>query len=185
MASHATAGRSGLYGLLAEFPSAQALLDAVLRTKSAGYSAIDAFTPYPVEKISEEVENHKKSKVPLLVLIGGATGAATAMALQYWTAAVDYPVNVGGRPLFSWPAFIPVTFELTILFAAFSAVIGMLALNGLPKPYHPVFNVAAFERALQDRYFLLIESRDPQFDVETTRGFLRGLGSEEVHDVEP
>jgi Alternative complex III, ActD subunit len=183
--SDATSGRAKLFGLLAEFKSAQALLDAVLRAKSAGYSTMDAFTPYPVEEISEEIENHKKSKVPLLVLLGGATGMLSAVALQYWTAAVDYPVNVGGRPPFSWPAFIPVTFELTILFAAFSAVIGMLALNGLPKPYHPVFNVAAFERALQDRYFLLIESSDPQFDVETTRGFLRDLGSKEVHDVDP
>lgn len=177
--------RSQLYGLLAEFPSAQALLDAILRAKSAGYSALDAFTPYPVEEVCEEIENHKKSKVPLLVLIGGFTGAVTAMALQYWTAAVDYPLNVGGRPLFSWPAFIPVTFEVTILFAAFSAVIGMLVLNGLPKPYHPVFNVEAFERALQDRYFLLIEARDPQFDTEATRGFLRDLGPKEVHDVDP
>ena len=180
-----TVSDSKLYGLMAEFPSAQALLDAVLRTKSEGYSSIDAFTPYPVEEICEEIEDHKKSKVSLLVLIGGVTGATCAMALQYYTAAIDYPLNIGGRPLFSWPAFIPVTFEMTILFAAFSAVIGMLALNGLPKPYHPVFNVPAFERALQDRYFLLIESSDPQFDTEATRSFLRDLGSEEVHDVDP
>ncbi len=177
--------KRGLYGLMGEFTSAQALYDALMRAKSEGYSAMDAFTPYPVEEISEEIENHEKSKVPLLVLIGGATGAISGMALQYWTAAVDYPLNIGGRPPFSWPAFIPVTFELTILFAAFSAVVGMLALNGLPKPYHPVFNVPAFERALQDRYFLLIESSDPQFDIETTRGFLQELGSEEVHDVDP
>jgi hypothetical protein len=184
MASHATAGRSGLYGLLAEFPSAQALLDAVLRTKSAGYSAIDAFTPYPVEKISEEVENHKKSKVPLLVLIGGATGAATAMALQYWTAAVDYPVNVGGRPLFSWPAFIPVTFELTILFAAFATVFGMLALNGLPMPYHPVFGAPRFALASRDRFFLCIEAADPKFDHDGTWRFLQRLQPRQVSEVE-
>ena len=173
-----------VYGLLAEYRSPQALLDAILRTKGEGYTAIDAFTPYPVEAVSEEIENHKKSKVSLVVLLGGLAGAAVGFGLQWWTAAVDYPLNIGGRPLLSWPAFIPVTFELTILFAAFSAVIGMFLLNKLPQPYHPVFNVPAFERALQDRCFLLIESRDLKFDLEATRSFLEELKPREVHDVD-
>ena len=176
---------SGLFGLMAEFGTAQELLDAVLTTKAEGYRAIDAFTPYPVEAISEEIEDHKKSKVSLIVLCGGLTGLGLAFALQTYTAVFDYPLNIGGRPPFSWPAFVPVTFELTILLAAFSAVIGMLALNKLPQPYHPVFNVPAFERALQDRYFLLVESHDPRFDVVATRAFLESLGPLEVHDVEP
>ena len=173
-----------VYGLMAEYRSPQALLDAILRTKGEGYTAIDAFTPYPVEAVSEEIENHKKSKVSLVVLLGGLTGAAVGFGLQWWTAAVDYPLNIGGRPLLSWPAFIPVTFELTILFAAFSAVVGMFLLNRLPQPYHPVFNVPAFDRALQDRCFLLIESRDPKFDLEVTRSFLEELKPREVHDVD-
>ena len=177
--------KAGLYGLMAEFGTPQQLLDAVLRTKGEGYREIDAFTPYPVEAICEEVEDHKKSKVSLIVLCGGLTGLGLSIFLQTYTAMVDYPLNIGGRPTFSWPAFVPVSFELTILFSAFSAVVGMLALNKLPQPYHPVFNVPAFERALQDRCFLLIESRDSRFDQEGTRSFLEGLEPLEVHDVDP
>lgn len=178
------AEKAGIYGLMAEFISPQALLDASLAAKREGYSVMDAFTPFPIEEVSEEIENHQPSKVPLVVLIGGLTGTAFGFGLQWWVSAVDYPLNIGGRPLFSWPAFIPVAFEATILFAAFSAVIGMIALNRLPEPYHPVFNVEGFERALQDRYFLLVESRDPEFDPEETRGFLAGLGPKEVHAVD-
>jgi len=179
-----TVDRPAKYGLLAEFRSPQALLDAVLRAKERGYRAMDAFTPYPVEAVSEEIENHRRSKVPLLVLLGGLAGAVAGFGLQYWTSAIDYPINVGGRPLNSWPAFVPVTFELTILFAAFAAVFGMFILNRLPEPYHPVFNVEGFERALQDRCFLLIESKDPEFELDETRSFLRELGPEEVHEVD-
>ena len=181
-----TSGAGGLYGHMAQFATAQELLDAVHATQAEGYDALDAFTPYPVEAVSEAIEHHRRSKVPLLVLIGGITGCLFGFGMQWYTAAVDYPVNIGGRPLLSWPAFVPVTFETTILFAAFTAVIGMFALNRLPEPYHPVFNVAAFERASQDRCFLLVESRDPKFDATATRSFLEGLsGVEEVHDVEP
>ena len=172
------------HGLLARFVTPKELLAAVKSAKREGYSAMDAFTPYPVEAISEEIENHRRSKVPLLVLIGGVTGALVGFGLQLWVSASAYPLNIGGRPYNSWPAFIPVTFELTILLAAFAAVIGMFALNRLPEPYHPVFNVEGFERATQDRCFLLIEAADPKFDAGTTREFLEGLGPEEVSDVE-
>ena len=177
-------GKTPIYGLLAEFVTPQELLDAVLKAKADGYSKMDAFTPYPVEAVSEEIENHKKSKVPLLVLIGGLVGAVGGFSFQLWISSSAYPLNIGGRPLNSWPAFIPATFELTILFAAFAAVVGMFALNKLPQPYHPVFNVPSFERATQDRCFLLIEAEDPKFDVEETRAFLEGLGPEEVSHVE-
>ena len=172
------------YGLMAEFLTPQALLDAVQRVKSEGFQKIDAFTPYPVEPVSEEIEDHKKSKVSLLVLLGGLTGAAVGFGFQLWISSAAYPLNIGGRPLNSWPAFIPATFELTILFAALSAVVGMFALNKLPEPYHPVFNVPNFERASQDRCFLLIEAADPKYDAEETRSLLESLGPEEVHDVE-
>ena len=177
-------GPTPTYGLLAEFVTPQALLDAVLAAKESGYRKMDAFTPYPVEPISEEIEDHKKSKVPLLVLIGGLTGATVGFLFQLWISASAYPLNIGGRPLNSWPAFIPATFELTILFASFAAVVGMFALNKLPQPYHPVFNVPSFERATQDRCFLLIEAADTEFDQQKTRTFLEGLGPEEVTDVD-
>ena len=177
-------GKTPIYGLLASFITPQALLDAVRAAKARGYSKMDAFTPYPVEPVSEEIENHKKSKVPLLVLIGGLTGAAAGFGLQLWVSSSAYPLNIGGRPLNSWPAFIPATFELTILFAAFAAVVGMFALNKLPQPYHPVFNVEGFERASQDRCFLLIEAEDAVFDPQETRTFLETLGPEEVSDVD-
>ena len=172
------------YGLLARFVTPQELLAAVKKAKREGYSAMDAYTPYPVEPICEEIENHRRSKVPLLVLLGGLTGAVVGFGLQLWVSSAAYPLNIGGRPYNSWPAFIPVTFELTILLAAFAAVIGMFALNKLPEPYHPVFNVAGFERATQDRCFLLIEAKDPKFHPEETRTFLESLGPEEVSDVE-
>lgn len=173
----------GLYGQMAEFRTPQKLLDAIHAAQEAGYTALDAYTPYPVEEVNHAI-CPKRSKVPLLVLIAGLTGAAVGFFLQYWTAGIDYPVNIGGRPLNSWPAFIPVTFETTVLFAAFTSAISMLALNGLPQPYHPVFNVERFERALQDRCFLVIESRDPKFNREKTAAFLRGLGPDEVFDVD-
>ena len=178
------AGAPRSYGLLAEFLTPQSLLDAIQRAKAEGYRALDAFTPYPVHAICEEIENHRKSKVPLVVLIGGVTGALVGFGMQYWISSAGYPLNIGGRPLNSWPAFIPATFEMTILFAAFSAVVGMFALNKLPEPYHPLFNVESFERATQDRCFLLVEAADPQFDPAATRSFLATLDAEEVHDVD-
>jgi hypothetical protein len=173
-----------LYGLLAEFHSPQALLDAVRRVHEEGYRAIDAYTPFPIEEVSEAI-GHRPSPLPILVFFGGLLGAAGGYLLQYWTNAVDYPLNVGGRPLHSWPSFIPVTFEMTILVAGLSAVLGMLALNKLPMPYHPVFNVPRFALASRERYFLSIQAVDPKFDHDATRAFLEELQPTEVFDVEP
>ena len=171
------------YGLAARFATPQELLEAIEETRARGYEQLDAYTPFPIEEVNEEVAHHKKSPVSKLVLAAGLTGAAVGFGMQWWISAVDYPLNIGGRPLLSWPAFIPVTFEVTVLFAAFTAAIGMIALNRLPEPYHPVFGVPGFERASIDRYFLVIESADPRFDAAGTRAFLAGLGAEEVHDV--
>ncbi len=171
-----------LYGLMAEFRTADQLLAATQRTRAAGYRKIDAYTPYPVEGLAEAL-NFRHTHISLIVFIGGLLGAVTGYALQYWTMAVDYPINVGGRPLNSWPMFVPVVFELTILFAALFAVFGMLALNGLPMPYHPVFNVERFLRASRDRFFLLIDGSDPKFDYDATRQFLQSLNPREVSDV--
>ena len=173
-----------VYGVLAEFKSPQRLLEAVHRVKDAGYASIDAFMPYPVEEISHEIADHKKSKVSAIVAIGAAVGLATAFAMQYWISVYSYPLNIGGRPLNSWPAFVPVMFELTVLFASFSALGGMLFLNRLPRPHHPLFAVKQFERVTVDRFFLLIKSDDARFDHQPTRAFLEGLGPHEVLDVD-
>jgi hypothetical protein len=172
-----------IYGLMAEFGSANALLAAAGRAHDEGYRKIDAFTPFPVEGLAEVLGFHER-RLPLLVLAGGIVGGLAGYALQYWISVIAYPLNVGGRPLHSWPSFIPVTFEMTILVAAFTAVLGMLALNGLPMPYHPVFNVPRFALASRDRFFLLIEATDPKFDAKATRDFLLQLEPREVTDVE-
>jgi hypothetical protein len=173
----------GLHGLLAEYRSAQELLDAAHRVHREGFRAVDAYSPYPIEELSEIVTDHHTSKVPLICLVGGVLGALGGFALVYWTSAIDYPLNIGGKPFNSWPAFIPVIFECTVLVAAFAAGIGMLALNRLPEPYHPVFNVEAFRRASRDGYFLAIEAADPKFDRRRTREFLLGSGAVEVNEV--
>jgi len=173
----------GIYGLMAEFPSAEVLVEAAHKVNDAGFKKVDAFTPYPIEELAHALGHHR-SKLPLIVLIGGLCGMVGGFMLQYWVAVVAYPLNIGGRPLLSWPAFIVPTFECTILAAALSAVLGMFALNGLPHPYHPVFNVPRFALASRDRYFLVIESRDPKFDSQATRQFLMGLNASEVSDVE-
>ncbi|HLB44655.1 MAG TPA: DUF3341 domain-containing protein, partial [Candidatus Limnocylindrales bacterium] len=170
------------YGLMAEFHDADALVEAARRTMDAGYRKIDAFTPFPVHGLAEAIR-FKDNRVQLLVLAGGIAGAVTGFGLQYWVNLVAYPLNAGGKPLLSWPAFIPVTFEMTILFAAFAAVFGSMALNGLPQPYHPVFNTPRFALASRDRFFLVIESADPKFDPQATRAFLQGLHAHEVVDV--
>jgi ActD protein len=173
-----------LYGVMAEFESPTAVVEAARRAYSAGYRRMDAFSPYPIEELTEAL-GIKHSKLPLIVLIGGILGCLGGYGLCYWVSAIVYPINIGGRPLHSWPAFIPVTFECTILLAAFAAVFGMLALNGLPQPYHPVFNVDAFEMVSRNRFFLCIEARDPMFKHGKTREFLGGLeGVLEVSDVE-
>src|SRR3982075_1020572 len=160
---------------MAEFDSAQDLMDAAHKTHQAGYKKIDAYSPFPVEGLAEAIGFHKNN-VPLVVLIGGLVGGLSGYLLQYWISAVSYPINVGGRPLHSWPAFIVVTFEMTILFAGLAAVLGMLALNGLPMPYHPVFNVPRFAFATKDRFFLMVFSTDPKFSTIETRRFLEALG---------
>jgi len=173
-----------IHGLLAEFDEPRALIAAAVRARAEGYRRMDAYTPFPVEGLAEAL-GFRKNRLPLLVLAGGIVGAAGGYFLQYWGNAVDYPLNVGGRPLNSWPAFMVPAFETTILCAALAAVLGMLALNGLPKPYHPVFNVPSFALASRDRFFLAIEADDPAFDLERTRAFLESLGPREVSLVPP
>ena len=175
--------RLPIYGLMAEFGSRRELINAVKHSRAVGYKRMEAYTPYPIEELNEALGHHH-SRLPLIVLIGGILGALGGFGLQYWTSVMAYPLNVGGRPLNSWIAFIPVTFETTILFAAFAAVLGMLALNRLPMPYHPVFNVERFARASQDRYYLCIEARDQKFDLAATRSFLEGLEAVDVSQVE-
>ena len=172
-----------VYGLMAEFDDPHKLLVAARRASEEGYSRMDAYTPFPVEGLSEYV-GFPRTKLPTLVLLAGLAGCLGGFALQYWVSKIDYPLNVGGRPLNSWPSFIPVTFEMTILFAALTAVIAMLALNGLPMPYHPVFNEPRFARASQDRFFLAIEAADPKFDRAATRSFLETLTPCDITEVE-
>jgi hypothetical protein len=171
-----------IYGLLAEFEQPEDLVNAVRRARAAGYRKMDAYTPFPVEHLAEELGFHRTA-LPLIVLIGGLIGCAGGFYLQYWISAVDYPLNIGGRPLNSWPSFIPVTFELTILIAALFAVLGMLGLNGLPMPYHSLFNSPRFALASRNRFFLCIEASDRQFNREATAKFLSELKTEGVSEV--
>jgi ActD protein len=173
---------SAIYGLMAEFEDATTLVTATERARHEGYRCMDAYSPFPIEELHHALGAHA-TRLPLIVLIGGLFGCIGGYALEYWSSAVAYPLNVGGKPLHSWPAFIPVTFECTILVAALAAVLGMLGLNGLPQPYHPVFNVPRFALASRNRFFLCIESQDPKFDVERTRQFLETLGPREVTTV--
>jgi hypothetical protein len=176
--------RSHIYGVVAEFLTEHALIHAVEKTREAGYRRIEAYTPFPVEGLYEALAL-KRNNVPLITLIGGLTGGLGGFFFQLWVSAIAYPVNIGGRPLNSWPAFIPVTFELTVLGAALSAVFGMLALNGLPRPHHPLFNVNRFVRhATSDRFFLCIEARDPKFNLSESARFLQGLHAAHVTEVE-
>lgn len=175
--------RPRIYGLLAEFTNPTDLVAAVHAARAAGYRDMDAYTPYPVEEVAEALHAHDR-RLPLIVLVGGILGGVGGYLLQYWTSVVDYPLNVGGRPFHSWPAFIPITFETTVLVAAISAVLGMLALNGLPMPYHPLFNAPRFALATRDRFFLCIEATDPLFDDDGTRRFLQRLEPRSVSEVE-
>jgi len=177
-----SAKRSPVYGLMAEFDDPNALVAAAHMARLEGYRRMDAYSPFPIEELHEALAL-PNTRLPLIVLIGGLVGCVGGYALQYWAAAVAYPLNVGGKPLHSWPAFIPITFECTILVAAVSAVLGMLALNGLPMPYHPVFNVPRFALASRNRFFLCIEARDVRFDLERTRYFLESLNPREVSTV--
>ena len=171
------------YGLMAEFETPEDLLSAARKTHSAGFRRIDAFSPVPIHGLAAAIGFHQ-TNLPVLTFVCGLIGAISGYGLQYWVHAIDYPINIGGRPLHSGLSFIPVTFELTSLFAGISAFLGMLIANGLPMPYHPTFNVANFARASQDRFFLCIEAEDDQFDAEGTRRFLESLNPREVSQVE-
>ncbi len=167
---------------MAEFDTPTDVVQATRRTYEAGYRKIDAYSPFPIEELNEALGMHKDS-VSLIVLLGGIFGGTLGFLLQYWINVIDYPVNIGGRPLNSWPAFIVVTFELTILGASLFGVFGMLAMNGLPQPHHPVFNVPRFAFATRDRFFLCIEATDPMFQREETMKFLQSLGARSVSEV--
>ncbi len=172
-----------LHGLMAEYPTAKALAEAVRAIRRTGYTKVEAYTPFPVEEVIEAVDP-PRSKVPAIVLAGGILGGLSGFYLQYWINVSDYPLDIGGRPFNSWVAFIPPTFETTVLFAGIAALVGMLAVNGLPRPYHPVFNVARFRFASRDGYFLVVESDDPKFDPKGVRDALAATAAEGIHEVE-
>jgi hypothetical protein len=172
-----------IYGILAEFDTATQMVDAARKVRDAGYVKTDAFSPFPLHEIDEAL-GIRRSILPYLVFGGAVVGLLTGLGLQWYVHVWDYPIIVGGRPFFSLPSFIPPAYELTILFAGFTAVFGMLFLNGLPQPYHPVFNVPRFALATREKFFLLIETRDPKFNYEETRSFMQSLNPQEVFDVE-
>jgi len=172
-----------IHGLMAEFETPTALVAAAERARREGYAGLDAYSPFPIPEIDEALAL-PRTKVPLITLIGGILGGSAGYSLQYWASTIAYPFNIGGRPFHSWPHFIPVTFELTVLGASLACFVGMWALNGLPKPYHPVFNVPAFARASRDRFFLCIEATDPKFDRVDTERFLASLNPVGVSEVE-
>jgi len=177
--------RPDLHGLLAEFEAPTAIVAAAKSARQAGYTALDAYSPFPIEALAEAAGHRSRGRLPFLVLLGGIFGGLGGYGLQYWVSVLAYPVIVGGKPLHSWPAFIPITFECTVLGAALLAVFGMLGLNGLPRPYHPVFNVPQFAAASSNRFFLCIEARDPKFDVASTRRFLESLSPLGVYEIAP
>jgi hypothetical protein len=174
--------KTGLYGVIAEFTSAQELLDAATAANHRGYKEMDAYSPFPIHGLAEAVGFHS-TKLPLIVLGGGVLGGVGGFFMCWYANVISYPLNIGGKPLNSWPAWIPITFECTILIAAFAAVFGMLGLNGLPMPYHPVFNVKRFDQASRDKFFLVIQARDPRFDIDEVATFLESLKPREVTDV--
>ena len=171
-----------LYGLLAEFDSPTAIVNAARRAREAGYVKLDAYTPFPIHELDAALKL-PRTILPWLVFAGGLTGLLGGFAMQSWMSAVDYPLNIGGRPLASWPAFVVPSYEMTILFASITAVVGMIALNGLPMPYHPLFNAPNFSHASADRFFLCIETKDANFDAAGTRQFLEELHPLGVTDV--
>jgi hypothetical protein len=171
-----------IYGFIAEFRTGDALLEAARRAREEGYGELEAYAPYPVEGIAEAV-GFKRNRVPLVTLIGGIVGGLGGYFLQWYSAVIDYPINVGGRPLHSWPSFIPPTFELTILGAALAAVFGMLAMNGLPRLRHPVFNAPDFGQVTRNRFFLCLPAHDPHFDYKRSWRFLQSLQPMSVSEV--
>ncbi len=174
--------RPPIHGLMAEFDSPTELVQAARRAHDQGYRKMDAYTPFPIEELADAI-GFRHTRLPLVVLIGGILGCLGGYGLQYWVSAIEYPLNVGGRPYNSWPSFIPVAFETTVLVAAVSAVLGMLALNRLPMPYHPVFNVKSFALASKDKFFLCIEAEDPLYDRAATEHFLKSLRPREIAEV--
>ena len=171
-----------VHGLIAEFDDPETLVKATTKAHEAGYRAMDAYSPFPIHGLAEAM-GVKGTHVSKFTLVGGLAGAATGFGMQWFASAWHYPYSIGGKPLNSWPAFMPITFELTILFAAFSALGSMLLMNGLPRPYHPIFNAKRFERASSDGFFLCIETTDAQYDTDQTKSFLEGLGPVEVSEV--
>lgn len=171
-----------IYGLLAEFDTPTELVVAARRAYEEGFRRMDAYSPFPIEELAEAIGMHS-DRVPLVVLVGGILGGLGGYMLQYWINVISYPLNIGGRPFHSWPAFIPVTFEMTILFAGLAGAFGMLALNGLPMPFHPLFNSSRFAFATRDRFFLCIEAADPKFDLVGVRTFLESLNPRSVSEV--
>ena len=174
--------KEGLYGVVAEFSDPQTLLDAAHKTRAEGYTATDAFSPFPIHGLAEAVGFHK-SRLSAIVLTMGILGGLGGFFMCWYANVIAYPLNIGGKPMNSWPAWIPITFECTILLAALGAVFGMLALNGLPMPYHPIFNLRRFDSASRDKFFLVIQARDPRFNLQEARQFLESLGPREVTDV--
>ncbi|MEP6708169.1 MAG: DUF3341 domain-containing protein [Pyrinomonadaceae bacterium] len=172
-----------LYGVMAEFDNPSDLVAAARRTYEAGYRRINGYSPYPIEELWEAIGFHRTG-LPVIVLIGGIIGALGGFFMQYYLSVFEYPLNVGGKPFNSWPAFIPITFEVTILCAALAAVFGMLALNKLPQPYHPVFNAPNFALATRDHFFLVIEANDPRYNHDEVLSFMKSLEPKEVTDVE-
>lgn len=171
-----------LHGIMAEFDRADQLLEAARSVRAAGFTRLDAYSPVPIEGLADAI-GFRSRVVSKIVLAGGLLGIALGFGLMYWITVIAYPINVSGRPLNSWPAYIPITFECMVLVAAYSALFGMLATNGLPQHYHPVFNIDEFEHASRDAFFLCIEADDPNFDPAATREFLRSTGAKEVFDV--
>ena len=172
----------GLHGVMAEFETAQACVDAARRAAAEGFTRFEAYTPLPVEELNKII-HIKRTKLPMATLAGGLTGMATGFALQYWAAVLEYPMNIGGRPFASWPSFVVPSYELTILFSALTATFFMIIANGLPQPYHPVFNVPRFSLASSDKFFLVIEAEDPRFEPKRTSQFLESLGARGVYEV--
>ena len=180
--AHTDATHHPLHGVMAEYDSSQALVDAARKAVAEGFAKVEAYSPVPIEELNDII-HRKRTILPRLVLAGGLTGMATGFTLQYWASVIEYPMNVGGRPMASWTSFIVPSYELTILFAALTAAIGMALLSGLPMPYHPVFNVERFSMASSDKFFLVIERGDPNFDRQRVTEFLRSTGAKGVYEV--
>ncbi|MFM7323035.1 MAG: DUF3341 domain-containing protein [Armatimonadota bacterium] len=180
--AHGSSSAPAVHGIVAEFDDPDALVAAVKRARAAGYRKFDAYSPFPIHGLAEAME-FNDVRIPWMAFFGGLTGCMLGLGFQTFVAVVDYPWNVGGKPLFSWPQFIPITFEATVLCTGLCTFVTQFALNGLPRPYHPMFNAHNFERATQDRFFLCIESRDPQFEASSTTQFLTELGSLQVSEV--